>query len=515
MAKRGLAAMDEQIAVTMMATMEKEDGLEEQDSDSESLSPFAVLEQEQELAVTANEVLRRIDLLAASFVQALDQRHLPGLLAFSGIVRDGYDNVHSGRSSLGGNHSDIHEYVNLGDGTGQSVEQQQPRMPRQKEEENANLLKSNLLRKDFSLAQARSLTSIALVLDYCYQLLLSQKTTTVREVYYANVTHFRNQNECDIAIRDAAVLLQVPRYALGLHASSKGWFCGDVQFVQTRPPIPLKRHGREHDARIEESDAANSDDDESNSQDSILLDGRQLWHAANGSIVGTEWLEPSHRRHFAVRTEAAHCILVIEKEGIYRRLAQDRFFDKWPCIMVTGKGFPDLATRAFVHVLHRTLKLPVWGLADGNPFGALVLYTYAKGSDRRGVDGGNRFSVPIQWIGLRWSQMKALLSSTSLPSTVVQPLTPIDVQRLSDNLLDEKRTHGWVDTPDDEINQARWTELQDLLEGGRKMELEALHWLGVSYLSQWLGQIFAQNLQVAESTDDDDADLTMPHFKIL
>jgi DNA topoisomerase VI subunit A len=39
-------------------------------------------------------------------------------------------------------------------------------------------------------------------------------------------------------------------------------------------------------------------------------------------------------------------------------------------------GFPDFATRAFVKQLHDQLALPVFGLADLNPFGLSVLATY-------------------------------------------------------------------------------------------------------------------------------------------
>ena len=103
--------------------------------------------------------------------------------------------------------------------------------------------------KRFNLQQCRSFTSILLVLAYCHSLLLpddenvndgttsvcyTRRTTTTREVYYFYVTHFRSQRECDMAIWDACQLLQVPRYALGLQAGSRGWFCGDVQLMSRR-----------------------------------------------------------------------------------------------------------------------------------------------------------------------------------------------------------------------------------------------------------------------------------------
>lgn len=412
---------------------------------------------------TTEQVLHRIECLICDMVDALDQGRLPILETFR----------------VNKNHMDDNERT-VSTGTAATTA--------------ARTAATRRIRKDFSLQQARSMTSIILVLDYCYQLLQQRKTTTVREVYYAHVTHFRNQNECDIAIRDAAVLLHVPRHSLGLQASAKGWFCGDVQIIR-RHDQDYNHHHHHHP----------NDEDGSDT----LLDGRQLWHSIHGSIIGSEWLDNRQQRNFTVQTKAAHCILVIEKEGIYRRLAQDRFFDHWPCVLVTGKGFPDLSTRAFVHTLHNTLQLPVWGLADGNPFGVLVLNTYARGSLQRGLDGGDRFSVPIQWVGLRASQMETLLSTTDLPPAVVQPLAPLDVQRIAKTLLSE-RGHGWVDTPDERINEARYEELETLLEGGTKMELEALHWLGMDYLGEWLSKVFQYNLE--ERTEDDDS---VPHLEIL
>ena len=79
--------------------------------------------------------------------------------------------------------------------------------------------------KGFGLAQCRSFTSILMVLQFCHSLLMDNRTTTTREVYYFFVTHFRSQKECDAAIWDAASMLRIPRSALGLTASPKGEFC--------------------------------------------------------------------------------------------------------------------------------------------------------------------------------------------------------------------------------------------------------------------------------------------------
>uniref|UniRef100_K3XBK4 Topoisomerase 6 subunit A/Spo11 TOPRIM domain-containing protein n=1 Tax=Globisporangium ultimum (strain ATCC 200006 / CBS 805.95 / DAOM BR144) TaxID=431595 RepID=K3XBK4_GLOUD len=76
------------------------------------------------------------------------------------------------------------------------------------------------------------------------------------------------------------------------------------------------------------------------------------------------------------------CIIIVEKDGIFSRLREDKFFDTLPSILVTGRGFPDLATRVFVSFLSRSLNIPVIGLSDCNPFGASIILTYKLGSAR-------------------------------------------------------------------------------------------------------------------------------------
>lgn len=73
-----------------------------------------------------------------------------------------------------------------------------------------------------NLSQCRGYTNIILILSFVQKLLLSQRSTTNREVYYFFVTHFRSQRECDSAIIEVCNLLGVERISLGLSASPKG-----------------------------------------------------------------------------------------------------------------------------------------------------------------------------------------------------------------------------------------------------------------------------------------------------
>jgi meiotic recombination protein SPO11 len=251
-----------------------------------------------------------------------------------------------------------------------------------------------------------------------------------------------SSKECCAAIWDAAELLGVPRHALGLHASPRGWWTGDVQLLQ----------------------------------DGIcVLDGRNL-QSIQGATIGSEWL--GQRLNFDISTVAATCILVVEKEGIYKRLSEDRFFERYPCVIVTGRGFPDLATRACVHHLHRVLRLPVYGVCDSNPFGVMVLHNYQE--SRRSSNVG----VPMKWIGLRPCQIEQLeREGRALPRQVFQELTEVDEQRLEVHLL--SGAHGWIATAEDPDRRIK--ELRQMRQF--KVELEALNWLGMDFFSDWLARI--------------------------
>lgn len=324
-----------------------------------------------------------------------------------------------------------------------------------------NMAKSNgdpkFCRSFGNIAQSRSFTSICLVMSFIHQLLQSNRTTTTREVYYVFVTHFRNQRECDGVILDVGKILGVSRRSLGLSASPKGWFCGCVEITR-KGTLP-------------------SGKDISGSIDGTALSSIQ------GLPITREWTERDESGctddgvEIKVTSKNAKVILVVEKEGVYNRLSEERIFDRFPCILVTGKGFPDLATRALVNTLHRELELPVVGLCDCNPYGVSVLSLYHCAGDRMGVDGRRRYSVPIQWLGLRPSAVARL--KDDLPETVFQQLTDLDNKRAA-SLLDAE--HSFLTEEDEE-------EVRNMEVAGYKVELEALYWLGPDYMGNWVVEI--------------------------
>ena len=68
-----------------------------------------------------------------------------------------------------------------------------------------------------------------------------------------------------------------------------------------------------------------------------------------------------------VRSDALF-ILLVEKDAAFMRLAEDRFYNTYPCIIITAKGQPDVASRSRPH----TFRL--WSLDRHHHMGVLAVW---------------------------------------------------------------------------------------------------------------------------------------------
>lgn len=69
----------------------------------------------------------------------------------------------------------------------------------------------------------------------------------------------------------------------------------------------------------------------------------------------------------------ADFILLVEKDAVFMRLAEDRLYNTFKSIIITGKGQPDVATRMFLRKLKTTLNIPVLAFVDADPHGLKIL----------------------------------------------------------------------------------------------------------------------------------------------
>ena len=335
---------------------------------------------------------------------------------------------------------------------------------------------SDICRNFLNDTQSRTFTSIVRVMEIVYRLLAANQCTTLRALYYALQSYFRNQEESNQAIVAVCKILKVSRHSLGIIASPKGLFCGSIEI--TRKGI---RSGHEVNHYFDGSTME---------KEGILITSEWIgWYDNGKSKDGID---------IQIVSKNARVILVIEHEGVFRRLAACRIFDRYPCILVTGKGNPDVATRALVYTLHRELGIPVVGLCDCDPFGVSLLSTYYDAGESLGIDGGQRFSVPIMWIGLRPFVVDQIKSN--LPPDQLQPLTDKDQKKI--DVLLRRDADGFVT---DEVKLG----VQHMRDLGVKVNLDALHWLGQDYMANWIVKMLQNSgkefSRMAEATNTSNA----------
>jgi meiotic recombination protein SPO11 len=282
---------------------------------------------------------------------------------------------------------------------------------------------------------AQELAGLLRVMATCRALLQRGCTASTREVYYLHAPFFRSQADSNAAIAKLCAAAGCARHELGLLAAARGWFAGRVRLLldtadafdaaATDSPLPGDQGGTPVAQSIP-ADAVET-----------TADGPQSLRFVN---CGAEF------------------VLVVEKECIFRRLCEDRLWARLPCVVLTGCGFPDLATRAFLFHLHRQLRLPVFGLCDWNPFGAAILRCYRDGS--RTTPQANRWTVPVRWLGVRCDDIETFAA----PARCMQVLTAKDREKALAMLRDP--------TVLADADMVR--EIEVFLQQGAKMEIEGL-----------------------------------------
>lgn len=84
---------------------------------------------------------------------------------------------------------------------------------------------------------------------------------------------------------------------------------------------------------------------------------------------------------------------------------EDRFYQRYPCIVITAKGQPDVASRMFLSRITSELQIPVLALVDSDPYGLKILSVYMSGSKNMSYDSASLTTPDIKWLGLRPSDL--------------------------------------------------------------------------------------------------------------
>jgi meiotic recombination protein SPO11 len=252
------------------------------------------------------------------------------------------------------------------------------------------LLGSNVVDRQFRhLSSVQSVVQLTGLMRYISEILATDKHATKRHLFYRDVNLFGNQRVSDGLIEDLGALLRVSRNSMNVIASAKGKVIGRLSFTEGGDQIDCSKG----------------------------LGG----HAITPMLDQVDNLESD-----------AEFILVIEKDAVFQDLAEDKFFNYVPCILVTASGQPDMATRMFIKKLYQELNLPILGFLDADPYGLDILRVYSIGSKALSFESVELAVPEIRWLGLLPSDIEEY----RIPKSVLIKMTENDIKR-ADDLLKE------------------------------------------------------------------------------
>ncbi|GMM37288.1 DNA topoisomerase (ATP-hydrolyzing) [Saccharomycopsis crataegensis] len=186
------------------------------------------------------------------------------------------------------------------------------------------------------MLDARRFLMVVKVLKIVYFNLTSHQTITKRDLYYQDVDLFeRKQRNSDTFIDILSYSLNTPSHKLGIIAAQKGLVFGEITILY--------------------------DDDKE-----IIIE-RSKGATLIPPMIGFFSLKVGYNVKY---------ILIVEKEAIFQRLCSRMGPE---CLLITGKGYPDRLTVSFTNKLGRFTSLPVFGIADSDPYGINILLQYKFG----------------------------------------------------------------------------------------------------------------------------------------
>ncbi|PSS37869.1 hypothetical protein PHLCEN_2v337 [Hermanssonia centrifuga] len=104
-------------------------------------------------------------------------------------------------------------------------------------------------------------------------------------------------------------------------------------------------------------------------------------------------------------------VLIVEKEAVFQTLCHLDFSSHpslpGPGVIITGKGYPDVATRQLVCTLSNNLSstIPIIALVDADPYGIDILSVYKYGSTNMSHEQESLAAPRIRWGGVMSSEL--------------------------------------------------------------------------------------------------------------
>lgn len=293
-------------------------------------------------------------------------------------------------------------------------------------------------RELFNLSQAKAYMQTLLVASGAKRLIEQGKTTSLRGLYYmlkhtidgTREETFDDQSESDAMIEDVEVLLGALREELHLYAQKRGEMVGPITIVDSGDEIDCTRMG--------------------------------------SGGYGIPSIVEADRIQF--KNCKAKFVLHVEKDTVWQRFNEDKFWLQHQCILTHGAGQPPRGVRRMLYRLHHELGLPIYCVLDNDPWGYYIYSVIKQGSINLAYES-KRMAIPaVRFLGLRSSDYERCELS---PSVQIK-LNEQDIKRAQ-----QIKSYPWF------AHKKAWQkEIDQLLRNGFKLEVEALISKDISYVTE-------------------------------
>lgn len=293
-------------------------------------------------------------------------------------------------------------------------------------------------RELFNLNQAKGFMQTVLHAAGIKELLEADKTLSLRAMFYKGLhtipgtkeKTFADQTESDAVLEDLEVTLGSLREELHVFAKKAGTMVGNITIVDSGDEIDCRRMG-------------------------------------SGGYAIPSIVEPDV---IQFKKCDAKFVLHVEKNTVWSRFNEDRFWQQHNCILTEGGGQPPRGVRRLLRRLNEELGLPVYCLLDCDPWGHYIYSVIKQGSISLAFES-RRMAVPdARFLGIRAMDYDRY----KLTDDVQIALTDRDRTRAK-----QIAEYPWF------AEKKPWQkEIAALLRNGFKMEVESLITKDISYVTE-------------------------------
>ena len=294
-----------------------------------------------------------------------------------------------------------------------------------------------------NVAQAKKFMQTIAVANKCKKFLEEDAHTSIRGLFYQlkfslgeefDEELFSEQEESNPLIEDLEVALKLKREDLNLNTDRKGVVAGNL--------VILDKFGGEKT----EIDCAKQ--------------GRSGWMIPSDVDNGMDFVSID-----------ADWVLVVEKDALWQRLNEDKFWKKENCILITPKGQASRGCRRLIRKL-ANMKLPIIVFTDNDAWGWYIYWTIKTGSMNLAYLANDIATPEAKFIGMTMQD----LNDYEFLNKLTIKAKDIDIKR-----AEEMLSYEWINRHKEWVH-----ELKTVIRTKRKIEQDALQGPRLSFVGDYL-----------------------------